>query len=194
MDEVSAEAFTSRHDSGLRLLSGRADDLVMNNEISAERVVALLHAYQSFNDFVVVDLPRHIDDLSAAILESADRISVVMQQSFPHLHDTARLLQIMRDELGVSNSQLTVVVNRYSKDSAILLKDIENALRVDNIVKTPNHYRMTAESVNTGIPLTELTRKASVVKGLQDLYQSIGGSQGGDDTRSGGALQNLFRR
>lgn len=194
MDEVSAEAFTSRHDSGLRLLSGRADDLVMNNEISAERVVALLHAYQSFNDFVVVDLPRHIDDLSAAILESADRISVVMQQSFPHLHDTARLLQIMRDELGVSNSQLTVVVNRYSKDSAILLKDIENALRVDNIVKIPNHYRMTAESVNTGIPLTELTRKASVVKGLQDLYQSIGGSQGGDDTRSGGALQNLFRR
>lgn len=194
LDEVSAEAYTSQHDSGLRLLSGRTENLVMNNEISAERVVALLQAYQSFNDFVIVDLPRHIDDLNAAIIENADRISVVMQQSFPHLHDTARLLQIMREELGVSSSQITVVVNRYSKDSAILLKDIENALRVDDIVKMPNHYRVTAESVNTGIPLTQVTRKASVVKGIKDLYQNTGGTRGGHGAGSSGALQNLFRR
>jgi len=194
MDEVSAEAYTAKHDSGLRLLAGRSDELILNHEVSADRVVTLLQAYQSFNDFVIVDLPRHIDELSAAVLESADRISIVMQQSFPHLHDTTRLLQIMRDELGISNSELTVIVNRYSKDSDILLKDIENALRVDDIVKMPNHYRVTSESINTGIPVTEVTQRASVARGLRELYQNIGGIESVADTGGLQRLQSLFRR
>ncbi len=194
MDEVSAEAFTTRHDSGLRLLSGRTDELHLNSEVSPEQLVTMLRAYQRFNDFVIVDLPRNIDILNAAILESADRISVVMQQSFPHLHDTSRLLQILREDLGISNDHLTVVVNRYEKDSAILFKDIEKALRIENIVKIPNHYRLTAESVNTGIPLSEVNRRASVVKGLREFYQSIGGLQEPETGGAARAFQNLFRR
>lgn len=194
MDELSAEAFSSEHESGLRLLSGKGERLVMNNEISSENVVGLLRSYQQFNDFVIVDLPRHIDDLNSAVLENADRISVVMQQSFPHLHDTARLLHIMRHELGIANSQITVVVNRYSKDSAILLRDIENALRVEDIVKIPNHYRATTESINTGIPLSDISRKASVSKGLKDLYQNIGGFQEAEPEGKHLFIQNLFRR
>lgn len=194
MDEVSAEAFTSKHDSGLRLLSGKADKLYLTTDIDPERIVATLRAYQSFNDYVIVDLPRHIDVLSAAVLEAADRITVVMQQSFPHLHDTARLLQIMRDDLGIRNDQLTVVVNRYLKDSAILMKDIENTLRVENIVKIPNHYRVTAESINTGIPLAEVTQKASVARGLRDYYRSIAGEPANDESVATRAFQSLFRR
>lgn len=194
MDDVSAEAYTTRHDSGLRILASRADELHLNSEISPERLIATLRTYQACNDFVIVDLPRHIDILNAAVLENADRISVVMQQSFPHLHDTSRLLQILRDDLGIRNEQLTVVVNRYEKDSAILLKDIENALRVEDTVKIPNHYRLTAESVNTGIPLAEVTRKASVVKGLRDFYNSIGGIEEPPPAGATRALQSLFRR
>jgi pilus assembly protein CpaE len=194
MDELSAEAYTTRHDSGLRLLSSRTDELRINTDVSPEQVVSMLNAYQRFNDFVVADLPRNIDILNAAILESADRISVVMQQSFPHLHDTSRLLKILRDDLGISNDRLTVVVNRYEKDSAILLKDIEKALQIENIVKIPNHYRLTAESVNTGIPLSEVTRRASVVKGLQEFCSSIGGVQEPESSGAARAFQNLFRR
>ena len=195
MDEVSAQAFTAEHESGLRLLSGKTDDLCLNTDIQPERMVKMLKHYQTFNDYVIVDLPRHIDMLSAAVLEHADRITVVMQQSFPHLHDTSRLLAILRDNLGISKSRLTVVVNRYSKDSAILLKDVENALQVDDLVKIPNQYRLTEESVNTGIPLAEVTRKASVVKSLREYYQRIDGSQD-DESFAGGAtrkLQDFFR-
>jgi pilus assembly protein CpaE len=194
MDEMSAEAFTTKHESGLRLLSCNTDKLNLNNDVAPDRLISMLQVYQSFNDFVIVDLPRHFDLLSAAVLENADRISIVMQQSFPHLHDTARLLNIIRDELGIANARLNVVVNRYSKDSAILLKDIENALRLDNLVKIPNHYRLTAESVNAGVPLSEVTRKAPLIKGLKEFYQSIGGSNEGDNSSSPRSLHSLFRR
>jgi pilus assembly protein CpaE len=194
MDEISAEAFTSKHDSGLRLLSGKGEKLHLTSDIEPERIVGMLQAYQSFNDYVIVDLPRHIDVLSAAVLENADRITVVTQQSFPHLHDTARLLQIMREDLGIRDSQLTVVVNRYVKDSPILMKDIENTLRVQDIVRIPNHYRVTAESINTGIPLSQLTQKAAVSRGVRDFYRSIAGEPANDESMATRAFQSLFRR
>ena len=194
MDAVSAEAYTTRHESGLRILAGSTNELRLTADLSPERVVKTLRAYQAINDYVIVDLPRHIDLLSAAILESADQITVVTQQSFPHLHDTSRLLHILRSDIGIHNDQLTVVVNRYDKNSAILVKDIENALRLENIVKIPNHYRLTSESVNTGVPLSEMSKKASVVKGLKDLYHNIGGKELPDSGGPASKFQSLFRR
>jgi pilus assembly protein CpaE len=194
MDEVSAQAFTNEHDSGLKLLSARTDSLHLNSEIPVDRMVATIKAYQAFNDFVIVDLPRHIDSLGAALLAEADLISVVMQQSFPHLHDTSRLLQIYRKELGIQESRMRVIVNRYVKDSLIQLKDIKKTLQVEDLVRIPNHYRLTSESVNSGVPLAEVSRKGAVVRGLQALYEEIGGvpQESGNSTVT--AFQNLFRR
>ena len=68
MDETAAAAFTTQHDSGLRLLSSSEDHLVMNQEISPDSMLALIEKYREYNDYVIVDVPRHIDTLNAAIL------------------------------------------------------------------------------------------------------------------------------
>lgn len=194
MDEVSAQAYTNEHNSGLKLLSARTDSLHLSSEIPVDRMVATIKAYQAFNDFVIVDLPRHVDNLSAALLAEADLVSVVMQQSFPHLHDTARLLQIYRKELGIPDSRLRVIVNRFAKDSLIQLKDIKKSLQIEDLVKIPNHYRMASESVNSGVPLAEVTRKGAVVRELRALYEEIGGVPQESGNSTVAAFQNLFRR
>ena len=194
LDQLAAEAFTTAHESGLRLLSASSERLYMNQDIPPDNLVRLLDVYRQFNDFVVVDLPRHIDALNAAVIESADLITIVMQQSFPHLHDTARLVNVLRNELHVDSSRINVVVNRYSKNLPILLKDIEGALQVDNIVKIPNQYRLTSESVNSGIPVSEVDRKASVTKGLRELYpETVNAAEKGEG-RLERAFPSLFRR
>ena len=166
----------------------------MNQDIPPDNLVRLLEVYRMFNDFVVVDLPRQIDALNAAVIESADLITIVMQQSFPHLHDTARLVNVLRNELHVDPSRINVVVNRYSKNLPILLKDIEGALQVANIVKIPNQYRLTSESVNSGIPVSEVDRKASVTKGLRELYpETVNAAEKGEG-RLERAFPSLFRR
>jgi pilus assembly protein CpaE len=166
----------------------------MNQDIPPENLVRLLDVYRKFNDFVVVDLPRQIDALNAAVIESADLITIVMQQSFPHLHDTARLVNVLRNELHVDSSRINVVVNRYSKNLPILLKDIEGALQTNNIVKIPNQYRLTSESVNSGIPVSEVDRKASVTKGLRELYpETVNATERGEG-RLERAFPSLFRR
>jgi pilus assembly protein CpaE len=194
LDQMAAEAFTTTHESGLRLLSASGERLYMNQDIPPDSLVRLLEVYRTFNDFVVVDLPRQIDVLNAAVIESADLITIVMQQSFPHLHDTARLVSVLRNELHVDPSRINVVVNRYSKNLPILLKDIEGALQVDNIVKIPNQYRLTSESVNSGIPVSEVDRKASVTKGLRELYPETVNTAEKGEGRLERAFPSLFRR
>jgi pilus assembly protein CpaE len=193
MDETAADAFTTRHDSGLLLLSARGDRLVMNQEISPENFLTLIRKYREYNDFVIVDLPRHLDELNAAVLETADKITIVMQQSFPHLHDTARLLNILRTELHIDAERINIVVNRYSKNLPILIKDIETALHTDSLIKIPNQYRVSSESVNSGVPLIELNRKAAVTRGMKEIYATINASA---DTPSalGRALPSIFGR
>lgn len=176
MDEVSARAFTCEHKSGLRLLSAKSEGLRLNADMSPEKLSALLDIYRSCNDFVVVDVPRYIDVLNATVLESADRVMVVMQQTLPHIHDTARLLQILRNEIGVDASKITVVVNRHLKGANIGPGDIERVLGVKNVVTIPNQYKLTAESINSGLPLSEISGSTSVTKGLRDLHHVIGGA------------------
>ncbi len=176
MDEVSARAFTCEHKSGLRLLSAKSESLRLNADMSPERLSLLLDIYRSCNDFVVVDLPRYIDVLNATVLENADRIMVVMQQTLPHIHDTARLLHILRSEIGVDESKITVVVNRHLKGATIRPSDIEKVLGVQNLVTIPNQYKLTAESINAGLPLSEISGSTSVTKGLRDLHHVMGGT------------------
>jgi pilus assembly protein CpaE len=174
MDETAADAFTTQHESGLRLLSSDGSRLVMNQEIPPENMLALIKKYREYNDYVIIDLPRHLDALNAAVLEAADKVTVVMQQSFPHLHDTARLLHILRTELHIGQERINVVVNRYSKNLPILIKDIESALHTDSLLKIPNQWRVTSESVNSGVPVVEINRKAAAAPAttIQGRYRA----------------------
>ena len=194
LDAVSALAFTTEHASGVRLLSAIPEGLTFNSDVAPDRLLKLLETYQSISDYVIVDLPHHLDDVTVAVLEAADRITMVTQQSFPHLNDTSRLLNIMRDHLGISLGTVDVVVNRYHKDSIIEDADIVKALGVRDIVRIPSHYKMSSESVNTGVPLAEISRKGPVARGLRDLHRAIAG----DDQKDGGLLRKslpgLFRR
>ena len=194
MDRLAAEAFTTKHESGLRLLSADGERLYMNRDIQPERLVALLETYRQFNDYVVVDMPRQIDALNVAVLEAADQITIVTQQSFPHLHDTARLMKILRNELHVDNSRIRVVINRYSKNLPILLKDIETALKTSNVVKIPNQFRLTSESVNSGVPLSEVDRKASLTRGLKDNFMPDATVAEAEPGRLSRALPSFLRR
>lgn len=187
MDETAAHAFTTQHESGLRLLSSDGSRLVMNQEIPVDNILALINKYREYNDYVIVDVPRHLDAMNAAVLEAADKVTVVMQQSFPHLHDTARLLHILRTELHIDPERINVVINRYSKNLPILMKDIESALHTDSLLKIPNQWRVTSESVNSGVPVVEINRKASVSRGLKEFHATIDGS-----TDTPGALERAL--
>ena len=194
LDETSANAHTCEHSSGLRLLSAASDEFRLNSDVMPDKLISLLKIYQSINDFVIVDLPRQIDLLNASVLESADKIMVVMQQTLPQVHETARFVHLLRTELGIDESRISLVINRYDKHSPIELKDIKSALKITDLVLIPNQYKLIAESINNALPISGLESRTSIAKSLRYLHGKVGGESAENMSFLQKALPGFLRR
>lgn len=182
LDAVAADACMAKHESALALLAPMEDEIVLSRDISQDRFVRLLELLKNNYDRIVVDLPRQIDELSAAVYEHADRVLLVMQQELACLRDAARLRTLLTRELGVAGDRILTVVNRYEKSLPVEIGDICQSLGVtrDELTLIPNHYRSVAESINVGVPMADHARSSSVTKSLVALETQLGGASAGD--------------
>jgi len=175
MDSLALRGFCTHYNANLHVLGGRSSELCLPQDIHAEQLEALLHLARSTYDWVVVDLPRQIDHLTGTALESADKALVVLQQSISHLKDGDRLLRILREDMGIQSSRLQVLVNRYNKNAAVSLKDIEEALRCPDLLLLPNDFTVVSESQNAGVPLAIHAPRAAITLALKHAVSRLFG-------------------
>lgn len=177
MDEVSAEAYMTTHDSGLRLLAAPTDRLILSRDVPVEQVASLLQILQRNNEFVIVDLPRRIDIPTATVLEHSDHVLMLVQQSLAHVNDAARMIQLISQDLAVPLNRIRVVLNRYTKKSLIEINDIKRALKIADLSIIPNQYKLASESMDAGVPLMQTDKSSVTGKAIQQLIQIICGGE-----------------
>ncbi|SFR78011.1 pilus assembly protein CpaE [Marinobacter daqiaonensis] len=190
LDLMALEGYVLNHQSGLDLMAATSEDKVTIADVPEDRVEMLLKLLGEAYEDIVVDLPRWISGATAMTLEHADHVLVVMEQGIAHLRDAQRLVSILRTELNISNSQVTVAVNRFSKSSPVSLKDISGALPDVRIVTLPNDYKRVSQSINIGSPLLESVPGASITRELVKVTRSLSG--GGGQLRSAGSRWSLL--
>lgn len=173
MDDVSADAYTKKHSSGLRLLAAPSAQPVRPEEIQTDQLDALLNVFLSNNDYVVTDVPNQLNSATEFVLGRADRIVLVVQQSLPNVQDASRLTQLLTGNLAISRNKIEVVVNRFSKNSLIELRDIRKMLRLENVITIPNQYKLAAESINSGIPVGDISKNAPLTRGIRSLQETF---------------------
>ncbi|WP_218944125.1 AAA family ATPase [Marinobacter changyiensis] len=178
LDLMALEGYVLTHQSGLDLMAATSEDKVTIADVPEDRVEMLLKLLGEAYEDIVVDLPRWISGATAMTLEHADHVLVVMEQGIAHLRDAQRLVSILRTELNVLNSQIIVVVNRFSKSSPVSLKDINGALPELRIVTLPNDYKRVSQSINIGSPLLESVSGASITRELVKMARSLSEGEG----------------
>ena len=175
MDEVSAETYVTRHNSGLRLLAAPTERLQLSRDTPVEQVDGLLRILARNSDYVIADLPRRIDMLSATVLERTDQILLLVQQSVAHINDAARMIKLVTQELAVPIDRIKVVLNRHTKNSLIETDDIKKALKIEQIVVIPNQYKLVSESIDTGVPVMQSAKNSAAGKAIHHLAQNVRG-------------------
>ncbi|WP_137972895.1 AAA family ATPase [Pseudomonas sp. F(2018)] len=193
LDSVALRGFCGHFSPTLHVLGGRSSDLCLAQDVHLEHLEALLQLARSSYDWVVVDLPRQIDHLTGVTLEQADHCYILLQQSLSHLKDASRLMQILRNDLGVQGNRLHVVVNRYSKTAPITLQDIGEALRCPDLQKLPNDFAAVSESQNSGIPLELHAPRAPITLALRSLRQELAGNEVDEQGLFKRTFSRLFR-
>jgi pilus assembly protein CpaE len=177
LDTTALDAYLVKHKSGLALLGPLEEEVIMARDIDPVRFSRILDLLRSSYNRIVVDLPRQIDDLSAEVYERADRILLVTQQEFASIKDAARLRKLIMRELAVPAERISMVVNRYDKNSSVELADISRSVGVEknDFILIPSAYKSVAESINIGIPMLEYARGSAVTKAILDMSKQLQG-------------------
>lgn len=176
LDEMAVEAYAVKHRSGLHVMAPLPESQAPADFNIADRMIALLEVLKRRYHRVIIDLPRHLDEAASRTLQASDEIVVVLQQSLLSIHDAVRLKSILLRELGIPEARITWVVNRYSKRSTLDVSDIQRALDDDDPALVPNHYKLVAESLDSGMPLVEQAPSSGVAKALVALQSRVMGS------------------
>jgi len=175
LDEFSLEGYLLSHESGLRVISAENHELLYQDDTLGARIEMLLDLLAKTYDQIIVDIPRHIDALTTTVLERADKVLLVTQQSVTHLSDASRLMRILCQDLQIDKSHIIPIINRYQKNSEITFSDIEKAFRGLSPVVVANDFERVNDSLNNGIPLYTFARTALITKELTDLSAELGG-------------------
>lgn len=176
LDETALKGYAVTHPSGLDVLGQAAEDSVPLAGVSPELVRNLLNVVTRSHDHVVVDLPRRVDALTASVIDRAQHIVVVVQQSVTVLRDATRLMNCLRRDLAVSPERIVTVINRYEKDAAISSDDIRSTLGCGEPSLVPNDFRSASACIASGQPLLALARTAAVTKAVMALETRLGGN------------------
>jgi pilus assembly protein CpaE len=177
LDTTALEAYMVKHKSGLALLGPLEEEMIMARDIDSARFSQILDLLRSSYSRIVVDLPRQIDDLCAEVYERADRILLVTQQEFASIKDAARLRKLIMRELAVPADRISMVVNRYDKNSSVELADMARSIGVEknDLILIPSAYKAVAESINIGVPMLDHARGSSVTKAIIDMSKQLQG-------------------
>jgi len=178
LDETALEGYIVKHASGLKILGQAADDPLPLKAAGSQQVQQLLNVAIRGHDHIVVDLPRRIDAVAGVVIERAENIVLVVQQSVTVLRDATRLMNCLRRNLSVSKERIVTVINRYAKDSAISVEDIRSMLGCGEVTLIPNEFHTVSECIETGTPLLVHARSAPITRAMMKLETRLGGDAG----------------
>ena len=193
VNELDADLISSvslEHDSGLRVLLASPKP-EMADLITAETLESIIGALRNLFDFVIIDTASGLHDTTITVLDSADRIVLVAQQSLASLTNARRFFDLY-DALTNDIKKILLIVNRTSDKFGISVKDVSDALRRPVVASVVQDDLAVTNAADRGMPiLSKVSKKTplinSMLKFVDELEIELTGETHSDtDSNDGG--------
>ena len=180
LDSELLQGFLVRHPSGLDVLPA-PDGLDMPRHVLPDAVERTLEFLRLQYRFVIVDCQTGLSPQNLAVIDHADHLYLIATPEIPALRDVARHLEFL-GRFDYPRDKVRVVVNRHSKGGPISDADIEKAIRRGIYRMVPNQYVDVIKSINTGNPLSVMSR-SEFMRSLNDWAQVLLGKSAEPDKK-----------
>jgi len=167
IDATTVKLHLTPSEHGLFVLAG-AHDPVDADSISHAHVSAVLPLLAQNFDYVVVDTPAGLDELTLAALECATDLLLVSSLDVTSIRSLRKALDAL-DTIGVKADR-RLLLNRADAKVGLNPSDAEEAMGMKIACSIPS-TREIPLSLNLGTPVVISEPKAEVAKQLQKLAQ-----------------------
>lgn len=171
LDDTLITSFVTPFSSKVSLLAAprEADSA---DEIEPEHVFEVLQRLRESYDYVVLDPQHTFDSITLAALDQSDEIVLVLTLDIPAIRSTQRALEIF-DRLGYPRKKIRIVVNRWSKQIDLDLRQVEKFLGEPVIAFIPSDYQTAVTSINLGQPLVAAEPNSKIAIELTKIARTI---------------------
>ncbi|MEP7361200.1 MAG: AAA family ATPase [Chloroflexota bacterium] len=159
------------HASGLMVYGGpyRPDD---SQGITSAQLDLLLKTLRGMYATVVVDGGSTLDGRAMSVLNSADRLALVITPDIPALRLLHAALEVF-SEMGSAADRTTFVVNDIYPKSSISSDQIEEHLTIKVGITIPYDSENFLRAINEGQPIVSLARRSTATTALKRLAEIL---------------------
>lgn len=195
LDDSLITSFLTPYSSNLSLLAApkEADSA---DEIEPQHVFEVLQRLRESCEYLVLDPQHTFDSITLAALDQADQIVLVLTLDIPAIRSTQRALEIF-DRLGYPRKKVRIVVNRWSKQIDLDLRQVEKFLGEPVIGFIPSDYQTAVTSINLGQPLVLSDPTSKIAVEIKRITRTLtsGAVPGEDEAAPRRTLWNsIFKR
>ena len=171
IDEALINSLVTPYSSHLSLLAApkEADSA---DEIEPQHVFEVLQRLREAYDLVVLDPQHTFDSITLAALDQADEIILVLTLDIPAIRSTQRALEIF-DRLGYPRKKVRILVNRFSKQIDLDLRQVEKFLGEPVVGFIPSDYQTAVNSINLGQPLVQSDATSKISLEIRRIAQTV---------------------
>jgi pilus assembly protein CpaE len=171
LDQELINSLVMPHSQYLSLLAApRSADSA--DEIEPQHIFEVLQKLREHFDYVVLDPQHTFDSITLAALDQSDEIVLVLTLDIPAIRSTQRALEIF-DRLGYPRKKIRIVVNRWSKQIDIDLRQVEKFLGEPVVGFVPSDYQTAVSSINLGTPLVQSEPNSKIALEIRRIAQQI---------------------
>lgn len=159
------------HESGLRVLAAPPRP-EMADEIAAMQVRNVLQFLKREFAYVVVDTSSNMDDITLAVLDTADLLVTIATPEIPSIKDT-RLLFDLLGVLEFPKQRVFFVLNRMDRKSGITAEAVSENLKVPVDGEVPFDEKVVTTSINRGSPMLLNDKGQPVARSLLKILGDL---------------------
>ncbi|MDT7780950.1 MAG: pilus assembly protein CpaE [Acidobacteriota bacterium] len=174
VDDAMLKSYLTPHSANLSLLAApREADAA--DDIEAEHVFSIIQILRERYEYVIIDPQHTFDSITLAALDQVDEVLLVITLDIPAIRSAQRALAIF-DRLGYARHKVRIVVNRWSKQIDLDLRQVERYLGERVMGFVTSDYRTAVNSINLGQPLVESEPASRIAGEIRQIAASLIGS------------------
>ena len=174
-DEDLVDTTLINHSTGIKVLLAPPSP-EMAELITVDQIRRMMGRLRDTNDFTVVDLWPHFNDVSLALLDMSDVILTVLTLEITNIKNVRLFLEVA-EQLGYGD-RLKLVLNRADSAFGIRVADVENSVgrKIDHQVVSDG--RTVVYALNRGVPFVWSNSQAPVSEDILKISRSLVKSEG----------------
>jgi len=178
------------HSTGIRVLlappSPEGADLV-----TPQYMRLIIEHLRIGHEYVVIDLPSGLSDLSLAVMDVADTILVLTALEITTIKNVRLFLEVA-EQLEYTHAKVRLVINRADAAQGIRIADVEASVRrpIDGTIVSDG--RLSVLAVNRGVPFVVSHPDSVLSRDVIKLARTLAGESGAAQDQT--TKRGLFAR